>query len=289
MADGADEIDVVLPYGAWLAGDEPGALAVVEAARAATEPPRRLKVILETGRLGRPEVIRAAALGAIDAGADFVKTSTGKLEPGATPEAARAMLEAIAERDGTAGFKASGGVRSVAQAGEYLALADDILGPAWASARDVPLRRLGAARRRARRARRAPGGDGCGRVLTPSSPAAATERTPVAADAFLPQELIRRKRDGHALSGEEIAFLVAGIADGSLSDGQVAALAMAIFFRDLDADERVALTTAMRDSGTVLRWDGRPRARQALDGRRRGQGVAAARAASWPPAAASCR
>jgi len=80
----------------------------------------------------------------------------------------------------------------------------------------------------------------------------------VAADAFLPQELIRRKRDGHALSGEEIAFLVAGIADGSLSDGQVAALAMAIFFRDLDADERVALTTAMRDSGTVLRWDAGP-------------------------------
>jgi deoxyribose-phosphate aldolase len=133
VADGADEIDVVLPYGAWLAGDEPGALAVVEAARAATEPPRRLKVILETGRLVRPEVIRAAALGAIDAGADFVKTSTGKLEPGATPDAARAMLEAIAERDGAAGFKASGGVRSVAQAGEYLALADDILGPAWAA------------------------------------------------------------------------------------------------------------------------------------------------------------
>jgi len=75
---------------------------------------------------------------------------------------------------------------------------------------------------------------------------------------FIPQELIRRKRDGGALTGEEIGFLVAGIADGSLSDGQVAALAMAIFFRDLDASERVALTTGMRDSGTVLRWDGGP-------------------------------
>ena len=133
VADGADEVDVVLPYAAWLAGDEAGALAVVAAARAAVAAPRRLKVILETGRLERPEVIRAAALAAIDAGADFVKTSTGKLKPGATPEAARAMLEAIDARDGAAGFKASGGVRTVAQAGEYLALADELLGPGWAT------------------------------------------------------------------------------------------------------------------------------------------------------------
>jgi deoxyribose-phosphate aldolase len=132
VADGADEVDVVLAYNAWLAGDEAGALAVVEASRAAAPPPIRLKAILETGRLERPEVIRAAALAAIDAGADFVKTSTGKLQPGATPDAARAMLEAIAERGGAAGFKASGGVRTIAQAGEYLALADALLGPAWA-------------------------------------------------------------------------------------------------------------------------------------------------------------
>src|SRR6185295_16086854 len=72
------------------------------------------------------------------------------------------------------------------------------------------------------------------------------------------QELIRRKRDGETLSGEEIAFLVDGIAGGGLSDGQVAALAMAIFFRDLAEDERVALTLGMRDSGTVLRWDTGP-------------------------------
>jgi deoxyribose-phosphate aldolase len=132
VADGADEVDVVLPYAAWLAGDEAGALRVVEAARAAVPPPARLKVILETGRLERPDVIRAAALAAIDAGADFLKTSTGKLQPGATAEAGRAMLEAIAERGGAAGFKASGGVRTTAQAGEYLALADELLGPEWA-------------------------------------------------------------------------------------------------------------------------------------------------------------
>jgi thymidine phosphorylase len=74
----------------------------------------------------------------------------------------------------------------------------------------------------------------------------------------IPQELIRRKRDGGTLSDEEIAFLVRGIADGGLSDGQIAAFAMAVFFRDLEDPERVALTGAMRDSGTVLRWDDGP-------------------------------
>jgi thymidine phosphorylase len=74
----------------------------------------------------------------------------------------------------------------------------------------------------------------------------------------IPQELIRRKRDGGTLTAEEIAFLVRGIADGGLSDGQIAAFAMAVFFRDLDDDERVALTGAMRDSGTVLQWDDGP-------------------------------
>jgi thymidine phosphorylase len=72
---------------------------------------------------------------------------------------------------------------------------------------------------------------------------------------MLPNEVIRRKRDGHALTGQEVAFLVQGITDGGLSDAQVGALAMAIFLRGVEASERVALTTAMRDSGTVLAWD----------------------------------
>jgi thymidine phosphorylase len=76
---------------------------------------------------------------------------------------------------------------------------------------------------------------------------------------MLAAEVIRRKRDGHALSAEEIAFVVGGIADGGLSDAQVGALAMALFLRGADADERVGLTLAMRDSGTVLGWDlGKP-------------------------------
>jgi thymidine phosphorylase len=74
----------------------------------------------------------------------------------------------------------------------------------------------------------------------------------------IPQELIRRKRDGGRLSDEEIEFIVGGIADGGLTDGQVAAFAMAVFFRDLDDDERVALTGAMTRSGTVLEWEDGP-------------------------------
>jgi thymidine phosphorylase len=72
---------------------------------------------------------------------------------------------------------------------------------------------------------------------------------------YFAQELIRAKRDGGTLDADAMAWLVRGITDGGLSDGQVAAFAMAVFFRDLDAGERAALTGAMRDSGTVLSWD----------------------------------
>src|SRR3954471_17933195 len=72
---------------------------------------------------------------------------------------------------------------------------------------------------------------------------------------MLAPEVIRRKRDGDMLTAAEIGFLVSGITDGGLSDAQVGALAMALFLRGLDGDERVALTRAMRDSGTVLEWD----------------------------------
>jgi thymidine phosphorylase len=71
----------------------------------------------------------------------------------------------------------------------------------------------------------------------------------------IPAEVIRAKRDGRALTTEEVGFLVAGIADGSLSDAQVGALAMALFLRGMDAGEQVALTEAMTRSGTVLEWD----------------------------------
>ena len=75
---------------------------------------------------------------------------------------------------------------------------------------------------------------------------------------MIPQELIRRKRDGGRLEDDELEFIVRGVAGGGLTDGQVAAFAMAVFFRDLDDAERVALTGAMTRSGTVLEWDDGP-------------------------------
>jgi len=71
---------------------------------------------------------------------------------------------------------------------------------------------------------------------------------------FLTQEIIRKKRDGGVLSAQEIAFFVGGITDGSVSEGQIAALAMAVYFNDMNLDERVAFTLGMRDSGHVLDW-----------------------------------
>lgn len=75
---------------------------------------------------------------------------------------------------------------------------------------------------------------------------------------FLPQEIIRRKRDGAELTPAEIGQMIGGLTDGSVTEGQAAAFAMAVFFRDMTTSERVALTEAMRDSGTVLDWSDLP-------------------------------
>jgi deoxyribose-phosphate aldolase len=129
---GAREIDVVLPWRAFGAGDRLGAMDVIEKTRAAC--PVTLKVILESGRLQEPELIGAAARDALALGAEFVKTSTGKLQPAATLPAAAVMLEAV-HAHGSGGFKASGGIRTAAEAAEYLELADALFGPGWASPR----------------------------------------------------------------------------------------------------------------------------------------------------------
>jgi deoxyribose-phosphate aldolase len=90
-----------------------------------------LKLILETGQLGTSErITRAATLG-IAAEVDFLKTSTGKVEVNATPEAAALMLDAIVAAGGRCGFKAAGGIRTLADAGTYLRLAEQRLGAAW--------------------------------------------------------------------------------------------------------------------------------------------------------------
>ena len=71
---------------------------------------------------------------------------------------------------------------------------------------------------------------------------------------LLPQEIIRNKRDGKALTKQEIDFFIKGITDNSISEGQIAAFAMAVYFQDMTMDERVLLVAAMRDSGQVLNW-----------------------------------
>lgn len=125
--DGAEEIDVVLPYQAWLAGRTGNARAVLDAAREAAGD-RTLKVILETGRLLTADAIGGAAAAAVAAGADFLKTSTGKTPVSATLESAHLLLDAAAAAGRPVGVKVAGGVRSTAQAAAYLRLADRVLG-----------------------------------------------------------------------------------------------------------------------------------------------------------------
>ncbi len=133
IADGADEIDLVLPYRALLAGDESRVVSMLAAVRAAVTSPRHLKVILETGELGELEQVERAARLAIESGADFVKTSTGKTKVSATPDAVRVMLQVIAASGRSIGIKPSGGIRTVADAATYLRLADEIMGASWAT------------------------------------------------------------------------------------------------------------------------------------------------------------
>ncbi|MCB8821725.1 deoxyribose-phosphate aldolase [Microvirga rosea] len=133
LSDGANEIDLVLPYEALRRGDIAVATEMVEAVRDVVDQGRLLKVILETGVLSDPALIEAASRLAIDAGADFIKTSTGKTPLSATPEAAEIMLGAIKASGRSVGLKPSGGIRSVADAKIYLDLADRIMGPDWAT------------------------------------------------------------------------------------------------------------------------------------------------------------
>ncbi len=125
LAAGASEVDVVFPWRAFLAGDRDTPLALVRACREACGQRGHLKVILETGQLGPAARLRDAADIAIAGGAQFLKTSTGKTQPGATLMAAQVMLDAIAQAQTggvRVGFKASGGIRTLADAAAYLAL-----------------------------------------------------------------------------------------------------------------------------------------------------------------------
>jgi hypothetical protein len=153
-----------------------------------------LKTILETGELATPALITRAAEIAVEEGADFLKTSTGKVRVNATPEAAELLLDVIKGAPRPVGLKAAGGVRTTEDAAVYLGLCDRIMGPAGPG-RHLPDRRLGRARGAPRHARRRGGATGRRRLL------------------MLAQEIIAKKRDGRSLTPREIRFLIEGLTD----------------------------------------------------------------------------
>jgi deoxyribose-phosphate aldolase len=131
---GADEIDMVIDRGAMLAGDHAKVFDEVSATKEACGS-AHLKVILETGELGSYDLVRKASEVAIAGGADFIKTSTGKVQPAATPAVTLVMLEAIRDyycaTGRRIGMKPAGGVRTAKQALHYLVLVKETLGDAW--------------------------------------------------------------------------------------------------------------------------------------------------------------
>ena len=135
VAYGADEVDVVFPYRALMAGNETVGFELVKACKEECGKDVLLKVIIESGELKDPALIRRASEISIDAGADFIKTSTGKVPVNATLEAAEIMLSVIKEKDTQVGFKPAGGVRDAAAAAQFLGVAERILGADWISSR----------------------------------------------------------------------------------------------------------------------------------------------------------
>ena len=142
VEQGADEVDIVLALNSFLAGDYDAAAEEIRQVRAcidavAAKQGRKvhLKVILETGLLRKPETIAEASFLAMEAGADFIKTSTGKVDVNATPAAAYVMCECIAkyyEATGKKiGFKPAGGISSAADALCYYSIVSTILGKEW--------------------------------------------------------------------------------------------------------------------------------------------------------------
>ena len=135
VENGADEVDIVMNVGKMLTGEYDEAANEVEVLRQEAGEETILKVIIESGALKTPDLIRKASLLSMFAGADFVKTSTGKIDVAATPEAAVVMCHAIKdyyEKTGRkVGFKAAGGVRTAEDAALYYTIVKEILGEEW--------------------------------------------------------------------------------------------------------------------------------------------------------------
>ena len=136
LAHGADEIDIVSPVGAFLSGDyETMCEEIMELKETCKE--HHLKVILETGALKTASNIKKASILSMYSGADFIKTSTGKQQPAATPEAAYVMCQAIKEyyeqTGNKVGFKPAGGINTVNDALIYYTIVKEVLGKEWLS------------------------------------------------------------------------------------------------------------------------------------------------------------
>jgi len=146
VGQGANEIDIVLNLGQFLAGDYSLAIREISTLKKSCDN-ARLKVILETGALKSYSEIWKASFLAMEGGADFIKTSTGKLEPAATPEAAWVMCQAIKsyyeKTNLKVGFKAAGGIAETSDALKYIAIVQEVLGDKWLNNR---LLRIGASR-----------------------------------------------------------------------------------------------------------------------------------------------
>lgn len=132
---GADEIDMVINRGAFLAGDYQQVFDEISEVKEICGPEVHLKVILETGELGTFDKVRLASEIAMRAGGDFIKTSTGKVTPAATPAVTLVMLQAIADYHAATGkkigMKPAGGIRTAKQAIQYLCMVSETLGPEW--------------------------------------------------------------------------------------------------------------------------------------------------------------
>lgn len=127
---GADEVDIVFPYPALMAGDQQIGADMIKQAKAICGN-KVLKVIIESGVLQDPKLIELASDISIANGADFIKTSTGKVAVNATLEATEVMLNSIKKSGKKCAFKAAGGVRLVSEAKEYLDLTAKIMGADW--------------------------------------------------------------------------------------------------------------------------------------------------------------
>ncbi|MBR4849720.1 MAG: deoxyribose-phosphate aldolase, partial [Alistipes sp.] len=135
IENGADEVDIVMNVGKVLTGNYDEAAAEVEVIKKEMGEDTVLKVILETGALKTSQLIHDASLISMLAGTDFIKTSTGKIDVAATPEAAVVMCRAIKlfyDKTGVkVGFKAAGGVRTPEDAALYYTIVEEILGQEW--------------------------------------------------------------------------------------------------------------------------------------------------------------